>query len=373
MPLVSLELQNVRIYERASLFPDPHLNLITGSNASGKTTLLEAIYLLGTGRSFRTTQTEQLYRTADTDLTVVGKIDTVDNGLVRLGLVHSSEGRRVIINGVEQRQVSSLAQLLPLQAISSDTHYEFRHSSKHRRGVLDWGLFHVEPDFPKLWARYHRILQQRNAALKSYSQGKARYAWDEELVEVGGILHVGRAHLIEHLLPYFQSYCQELLGTKHHANLILESGWDDKNGFGECLRLDRIRDSAHGFTHSGPQRADLQITLNKQASRASASHGQYKMLVIALRLAQIRYLIESKGQHCCLLIDDLAAELDCEHRARLTTILANLPVQVFVTTTELSLIDRKSWSSHKTFHVEQGTVMTLSRNMNNSTAELEKC
>ena len=122
------------------------------------------------------------------------------------------------------------------------------------------------------------------------------------------------------------------------------------------MRQDRARDDARGFTHSGPQRADLQITLNTQASRLSASHGQFKILVIALRLAQIRYLLESRNRNCCLLIDDLAAELDSEHRARLTRVLANLPVQVFVTATEQSLVDRESWSSHKTFHVEQGVV-----------------
>jgi DNA replication and repair protein RecF len=287
---------------------------------------------------------------------VVGQLQTDGAGLVRLGLVHTTEGRRVSINGLEQRKVSGLAQYLPLQAISPDTHYEFQHSAKHRRGVVDWGLFHVEQDFQGLWTRYQRILHQRNAALKDQSQAKARYAWDEELVETGEKLHAGRASLVEQLLPHYQSCCAELLGPKHRVDLILESGWDGEKGFGDSLRQGRIRDSARGFTHSGPQRADLQINLNAQESRASASHGQYKILIIALRLAQIRYLIESKGRHCCLLIDDLAAELDPEHRARLTRILASLPVQVFVTATETSLIDRESWSSHKTFHVERGAV-----------------
>jgi DNA replication and repair protein RecF len=132
------------------------------------------------------------------------------------------------------------------------------------------------------------------------------------------------------------------------------------HSFAQNLQQDFSRDSARGFTHSGPHRADLQISLNSQSSRVSASHGQYKILVIALRLAQIRFLAESKNRHCCLLIDDLAAELDSEHRARLTRFLAALPAQVFVTATDPSQIEREFWTSHKLFHVEQGVITELS-------------
>ena len=356
MPLVSLEFNNIRVYERAQLEPNPHLNLISGANASGKTTLLEAIHLLGTGRSFRTAQAEQLRRNGSTDLSVVGILHKEGAETVRLGLTHNIDGRRVSINGLEQQLVSNLALHLPLQVISPDTHYDFQQNAKNRRGVLDWGLFHVEPDFPGLWTRYQRILHQRNAALKDRGQTKARFAWDEELVVTGEKLHTARAKLIAQLLPHYHSCCQQLLGEKHHVDLILESGWDNEVGFGKSLRQDYTRDSARGFTHSGPQRADLQITLNSQVSKLGASHGQNKLLVIALRLAQIRFLLESRKRNCCLLIDDLAAELDSEHRVRLTRLLASLPVQVFVTATESSLIDRESWSSHKEFHVEHGTV-----------------
>ena len=356
MPLVSLELHNIRVYERIQLEPSPHLNLISGANASGKTTLLEAIHLLGTGRSFRTTQADQLRRNGSSDLSIVGKLNKEGGETVRLGLTHNTDGKRVSINGLEQKLVSNLALHLPLQVISPDTHYDFQQTAKHRRGVLDWGLFHVEPAFSGLWTRYQRILHQRNAALKDRGHTKACFAWDEELVVTGEKLHAARAKLTEQLLPHYQSCCQQLLGEKYRVDLILEPGWEGKEGFGKSLHQDHARDSARGFTHSGPQRADLQINLNSQISKLRASHGQYKILVIALRLAQIRYLLESRKGNCCLLIDDLAAELDIEHRARLTRFLASLPVQVFVTTTESSLIERNSWSSHKEFHVEHGTI-----------------
>lgn len=356
MSLISLVIQNIRVYECIDLEPSPHLNLVSGANASGKTTLLEAIHLLGTGRSFRTAQAEQLRRNGSSSLSVSGKLTTDHDENIRLGLTHSADGRRVSINGIEQKQVSSLALHLPLQVISPDTHYEFQQNAKHRRGLLDWGLFHVEPDFPILWTRYQRVLHQRNAALKSRDQYKARHAWDDELVETGEKLQAARMRQTGQLLPLYQSCCQELLGEKHRVDLDLNPGWDGARSFGECLQRDWARDNARGFTHSGPQRADLEILLDGQMSKRNASHGQHKLLVVALRLAQIRYLLECRGAGCCLLIDDLAAELDAEHRARLARFLASQSIQVFITTTEPSFIDRDYWPSHKTFHVEHGTV-----------------
>ena len=360
MSLISLALRNIRLYERIHLEPSPHLNLFSGANASGKTTLLEAIHLLGTGRSFRTAQTEQLRKNGSNDLSVTGNLVKADGETTRLGLSLGIDGRRASINGLETKQVSNLARHLPLQVISPDTHYEYQQSAKHRRGILDWGLFHVEPDFPDLWTRYQRILQQRNAALKGRGQNKARHVWDDELVEYGEKLQAARHLQTERLLPYYRHCCHALLGEQHEIDLALGPGWDGQKGFGDSLYRDRERDTARGFTHSGPHRADLLIVLNGQVSKLSASHGQLKLLVVALRLAQIRYLLESSGsgsgKGCCLLIDDLAAELDVVHRARLTRYLASLTTQVFVTTTESSLIDREYWPSYKTFHVEHGIV-----------------
>ena len=357
MPLISLEIQNIRIYERARFTPDPQLNLIVGDNASGKTSLLEAIYLLGLGRSFRTNQIEQLQKRDGHGLSVHGGVgEPGAQSHNQLGFVHGEQGRRATINGLAQKQISALAQHLPLQAISPDTHYEFRNSARHRRGVLDWGLFHVEPDFLGLWSRYQRILQQRNAALKTAAPAKSRHVWDEELASTGEELHAKRSALITRLKTDYQFCCQELLGPGYQGSLIFDSGWAEGKSLAESLGQDAARDLARGFTHSGPHRADLRVELYSQTAPLDASHGQYKLLVIALRLAQIRNFIESGKRHCCLLIDDLAAELDSEHRARLTLFLSRLPVQIFVTATEATQIERRTWPSHKAFHVEQGTI-----------------
>jgi len=165
-----------------------------------------------------------------------------------------------------------------------------------------------------------------------------------------------RKNLVAQLQSDFRHCCHELLDTRYEGELIFDSGWEDGKSLAECLQQDDVRDRARGFTHSGPHRADLRVGLRAQGVPVDASHGQYKILVIALRLTQIRNFIGHGNRRCCLLIDDLAAELDFEHRARLARLLSRLPTQLFVTATETALIEKGGWPSHKTFHVEQGTI-----------------
>lgn len=355
MPLIQFEFRNIRLYEHARLDPDPRLTLVTGANASGKTTLLEAIHVLSTGRSFRTPKVDQLLRHGSTQLSVIGQYQPLESkNTVRLGLTHSEQGRRIRIDNSESTRIADLAQQLPLLVISPDSHFEFQQSARERRGALDWVLFHVEPDFQDLWGRYQRSLQQRNSALKDPKHGRSRFSWDEELASLGEVLQKRRNDRIAELIPYFETICRQLLGSSLAVNLILDPGWNRAHGLSRCLAEDRSRDVARGYTHSGPHRNDLRILIDNQASRDEASHGQNKLLVIALRVAQIQYLHATTGRECCLLIDDLAAELDVTHRNRLAKFLAGLPVQVFITATDPGQIEVGHWSSHRKFHVEHG-------------------
>ena len=368
MTLIALELRNIRVYDQAKISPDPFFNLIWGANASGKTSLLEAIHLLGTGRSYRTKHLDQLRKHDTEGLSARGLISGPNQTDAQVVFSYNAEGRRILLNGLPQNQVSTVAQLFPLQVISPDSHYEFRSSARHRRGALDWGLFHVEPDFLDLWARYQRQLHQRNAALKSPGQHNAKRVWDEGLATLGEEVQALRARLLALLKVDFLDCCRMLLGSEQQADLVLESGWQAGLSLANCLQQDSARDLARGFTHSGPHRADLRIVLRSGTQEVEASHGQYKLLVLALRLSLIRRFVETKSQSCCLLIDDLAAEIDADHRARLTSFLSQLPIQLFVTATDATQIDLAPWPSHKSFHVEHGQLKELVAARNNRAA-----
>lgn len=358
MPITRVEVQNIRRYREAEFEPDARANLIVGDNASGKTTILEALFLVGSGRSFRSASLDAV-QTHGSEFLRVAVDQLGDEGRQQLGFARSGSTRRLLVNGVEQGSLSALAQRLPVQVISPDTHFEFQHQARARRAALDWLLFHVEPGFHEVWSRYQRVLAQRNTALKDPRQAKARYAWDPELAGLGDELQARRLAALGLVQSHFQRVCSRLFDDALEASVTLEPGWEAGQGMTACLAGDRGRDLARGFTHSGPHRNDLRLWIGPRTSREQASHGQSKLLVIALRLAQIEVLLERTGRQCCLLVDDLPAELDRNHRMRLTSYLAGIPGQVFLTSTDRGLIDLGAWSTRRTFHVEQGTIRAL--------------
>lgn len=357
MSLTRLQLQDFRRYAATEIDLDHRLNLISGGNASGKTTLLEAIYVLGTGKSFRSTRTESLVRRGACQFQLSGSVlSGVGIYPIKISASGWGGGKAFFFDDHQQAKVSELARHLPLVVISPDSHFEFISHSKARRAVLDWALFHVEPSFHDIWIRYHRSLQQRNAALKDRRYGNARFSWDDEFSILGDKIEASRRSQCEELNLHFVAISQYLLGNSVEPELVLTSGWNHKQGLLECLMEDRERDSQRGVTHSGPHRNSLEIFANGRSAGDDASHGQNKLLFIALRLAQVLHVYETTGKSCVTLIDDLPAELDNEHRAKLASYLARLPVQVVLTATESSLIDTSAWPTSRKFHVEHGSI-----------------
>ena len=189
MPLSLLVVENFRPFEKVSLTPDDHLNLFVGRNASGKTSILEAIHLLGTGRSFRTPQLDQLMHHTTPFFLVSGLYQEPSCSSTRLAVQRSPGKTHAHAGNDKHATASSLARIFPLQIISPDNHFQFMNSARYRRGILDWGVFHVEPDFHHQWARFQRALQQRNAGLKQARVSAACFAWDPELVAAAEKIH----------------------------------------------------------------------------------------------------------------------------------------------------------------------------------------
>jgi DNA replication and repair protein RecF len=347
--LSTLEVTGVRNLHKSALEFHPSLNLIYGHNASGKTSLVEAISILASGKSFRTSSLENVITHGNDLLRVFGKTVGGD----RLGFQWSKSGKEIRINGESVSRLSALAQALPLQSFTPETHIEFTRSRKHRIAVLDWLLFHVEPGFHESWTRYQRALAQRNAALKN-NQNPA--AWNRELAALGEQVVTFRRQSLEWLQAHIASFAKAIPGN-HHLEIRIKQGWGKDRNLKEALEEDFERDRRDGFTHSGAHRSDLDIELEGRKIREEASQGQLKTLVMALRLSQLQFYTNQTGRGCIFILDDLPAELDEARRADVLSELAELPLQLFVTSTEPSLIDLKNWSTgHRLFHVEQGRV-----------------
>lgn len=354
MPLTFLDVRNVRILEHTSLEPGPSLNVICGANGSGKTSLLEGIHLLGIGRSFRHNQAKEIIRRGSSELTVLGRYRALGGTDITAAILRRKKGYEIKINGSPETKVANLAKVFPLQCITPDSHYEFLHSSKQRRALLDWSLFHVEQTFYPTWLQSRRLIQQRAACLKNQRLWTSLVAWDQQLATVGEVLQAYRQTYVAKWNTVLQGY-GFLLGSQQQAITIeLHRGWKEGANLEQALKSDRTRDQLRAVTHSGPHRADLKVYYGNENVADFASHGQQKLIVIALRLAQMELFYQETGRKPVLLLDDVPAELDHQHRTRLMEKLARLQLQIFATTTHANEIPTQFWPDCQVFHVEQG-------------------
>lgn len=361
MFLHALEVRYFRILEHCEIQPSPGFNLITGANASGKTSLLEAIYLLSTGRSFVSPRIEALISKGQDQFSVFARVIT-DAAEMKLGIArHKNATAEIRINGETVRGFSKLAQQIVVQVIHPGSETLLTGGPKEKRNFLDWGLFHVEHAFYPLWQRYQKILAQRNAALKQQksSQGIAREVavWDTELATAGEAISSMRELHLKQLIPEIETYVGRILSNPN-ISLRYHRGWPESETLSKALHRSIEKDSRFQQTSFGPHRADLTISYTKKDARHEISRGQRKALVYAMRLAQMHLLEKSTGRKGILLLDDLPSELDAGHQRRVWDVLSELDVQCFISaiTPEIS---GPSPEALKVFHVEQGSVQEL--------------
>jgi len=355
MFLSQLDIRQVRNLHDVRISPDPRCNYIFGDNASGKTSLLEAIYILSVARSFRTTHIKHVISHDHTSLQIFARINKFNSSeTTAIGLERSQKLTRIRINGEDIKQVAKLSALLPVQIINPDVHKLLEQGPKYRRQFIDWGVFHVEHAFLEKWQLYYRVLKQRNAALRKKSVKKDITLWNDQLVAYAKELTLAREDYLANFLPIFNVYVEKLMGLSVSINYA--RGWNVDLSYTDTLDKMYEKDFLKGFTTVGPHRSDLEITYKDNLVQNCFSRGQQKLLVCAMRLAQISHLKKATNQEAILLVDDLAAELDIQHRQNLIELLIDTKAQLFVTATEKNSFVLPDEIGSKMFHVEHGEV-----------------
>lgn len=359
--LARLSITNIRNIANAELLPVPGFNLYFGDNGSGKTSILEAVHLLGLGRSFRGHLQKPLIREGQSEATVFG--ETMDG--LGLGLQRPARGLPTIhIAGRKADSLAELSQLLPVQLINTDTFKILEGSPQERRRFLDWGVFHVEHSFLPAWRRSRLALQNRNSLLKQNAPAVEIEPWTQELVRNAEQIDQLRSSYLLSLRKILAPFLASV-GEAQLVDLSLgyDRGWAQELSLAERLQQDMSRDRKQGFTGSGPHRADVHFRLGNNNAADVLSRGQLKLLVSALKIAQGQLLLELRGQHCIYLIDDLPAELDAVNRSRVCELLKDQGAQVFLTcieremiSAEVARISREAGADHKLFHVKHGSI-----------------
>lgn len=329
MTLCRMQVTDFRCLYQGALELDPKLTLISGANASGKTSLLEAMYLLGRGRSFRTRKLGLLIRAGADRLIVFGEAES-GGRRVALGVEASVEGVRARMGGERVESLAALALTLPVQIIDPEVHRLIEEGPGYRRRFLDWGVFHVEPCFVRDWQQYQHVLRQRNAALRGGQPRELVSAWDADLVRYAEALTAARMRYVELLAPIAAQVAGRLLGMG--LSLGYRAGWLREMEFAQALQRSWRRDHDAGSTQVGPQRGELTIQLEGVPARDRVSRGQQKLLAAALLLAQIKLFRPEAPAQPLLLLDDPAAELDERHLSMLIQEVRGEALQLVVTT-----------------------------------------
>jgi len=352
--LSQLEIQHFRNIENASLSPHPALNLISGQNGAGKSSILEAIQCLATGHSFRTRKPRELISHTSESYQITSTFSNDQTQREhRAGLIRRRDGTLQLRFDYEDiKSQAEITRHLPVKAITPDSHRLVQEGPDERRQFLDWGLFHVEPAFHQHWKQYRRALSQRNQLLRENGSDKDIKVWTDPFVYSAQAIHEARTRYVQSLTEIVNSR-QTNLKTRFHVELSYRCGWDNSKHLAHLLdeRLPNHRKMK--TTTDGPHRADIHLTTDNIPIKHVLSRGQQKLLVYLLHLSQLDLLRKITSRQAIILCDDLISELDEEATRALLADLFQIKSQVYITGIDLSTLQHQS---HAMFHMEHGLV-----------------
>jgi DNA replication and repair protein RecF len=352
-----LHVRAVRNIVDASIEPIDGFNLLFGGNGSGKTSILEAIHALASGKSFRSGKLDLLVQHGSRNTLVFGEMVSGHKfGFSKI----LKESPELKLDGDRVKNWESIALLLPLLVLDSNTFLLADGGPQVRRAFLDWGVFHVEPSFLPNWRNVKRCIAQRNLLLRArVFESEQVSAWDAEFAPCSEYVDASRRKYISLFLPLFKQI-YSALAPSMADNLFLSytRGWDENKHLREVLLENQKIDFRYGATQAGPHRAEILLKFGKDKATDVLSRGQLKVLVIAMKIAQGQLLNSLCSLRCSFLVDDLAAELDSTNRSAVLQLLHDMQGQVFVTAVERADIDvyLPEKASPAMFHVERGII-----------------
>ena len=354
MSLKRLVVKDFRKIIEADLELNPGLSLFYGDNGSGKTSLLESAYFLGSARSFKSGKPGTFIRHGSDGCMVRGEV-CCDGSLRHLGVCRDLKGQRDIsLNGDRCFRASEIARVMPTLVLGPETIDILLGPPETRRRFMNWGVFHVEHTFPALWREANRCLKQRNNVLREgdHSAPPLR-AWSVQLADRANKIDAARAEYFASFKSKFYSICAQICDLEN-VEVEYYRGWPRDSDLLEIYDLNIRSDAKRGFTQNGFHRAELSVTVGNQPALSMCSRGELRAIAWSMILAQGGIKGDQKKLY---LVDDLSSELDNKYRKRIGGYLYQSGNQTLLTGLDKkTLLDCCDNGYAQLFHVKHGQI-----------------
>ena len=353
----SIKLENFRNYPDLSLEFHRNLNLILGQNAQGKTNLLESLFIMGLGKSFRTTRDSDMIsfgkEYAKASCVVDGERDETE-----IEVCYRKEGKIIRVNGVKLDRTVDLLENVYVVVFSPEDLKIIKEGPEQRRRFLDRELCQIKPVYYSDLGNYKKVLRQRNVLLREKNPDKNLFSvFDASLADYGIRIVNERKAFTKRLQDISGKIHRDISQGRECLNISYETKVNDKDEFREELKKSFESDIYRGFTGFGPHKDDLKIEVNGTDIRTFGSQGQQRTAALSMKLAEIGLIRQETSCDAVLLLDDVLSELDASRQRFLIDAMKD--IQVFLTATEIDGEVKKLLPEGFEFQVENGIVKLL--------------
>ena len=332
MILNSLVIENLRSINTFNMKFKPGINLIYGKNGKGKTSILEAIYILSISRSFKSHFLRSIITEGQSNIKIIGKIKDKENNNLKIEYYKLKSNKRIKVNEKKIKNLSELLGVFPVTILSPED-IDIIHNNKEKRNFFNMILCHTNKIYLKALQQYQQTIKQRNSLLQQKGDLNYLNIWDEKLSELAEKIWNIRQDFFNEFIVIFQKLwtqldCEVQALIEYDENQVLS-----KKEYCQTLLNNINKDIKRGYTNIGPHRDIVKLLFNNMSIKECGSQGEKKLFLIVLKIAEAIYISTKMNKEPIILLDDLFAMLDKNRGLKTLQLLSN-NFQIFITTTD---------------------------------------